>query len=208
MTSDLAWLTGHAFLMCTGAGGAPGDVRAAVADARDAGLGGVVLAPSHLESVGSADSAGFTVAVVVGFPTGRHHSLVKAAEARLAVQQGATEVWLTPDPGIAEANTLLAEFVAVREAVPHPVTLAVILETPARPPAAVAAVAEAARLAGVDRLVTASGWLGEDAGAPAGMPLPVTATGARDLDGVITALESGADRVGVSSVSAVGPPPR
>ncbi|QGU03641.1 2-deoxyribose-5-phosphate aldolase [Corynebacterium comes] len=206
MTSDLAWLKGHAFLMCVGPGTTPGDVPAAVAGARDAGLGGIVLSPSHLELAG--DTGGLTVAVVVGFPTGRHHSLVKAAEARLAVQQGAAEVWLTPDPGVAEMNTLLAEFVAVREAVPHPVTLAVILETPARTPADVAAVAEAARLAGVDRLVTATGWLGEAPGASASMPLPLTVTGVRDLDGVIAALDSGADRVGVSSVSAVGQPPR
>lgn len=206
MASDLAWLSGHAFLMLVDARATPAEIPSAVRGARAAGLGGVVLAPSHLELAG--DTGGLTVSVVVGFPTGRHHSLVKAAEARLAVQQGAAEVWLTPDPGVAEMNTLLAEFVAVREAVPHPVTLAVILETPARTPAGVAAVAEAARLAGVDRLVTATGWLGEDPGASASMPLPLTVTGVRDLDGVIAALDSGADRVGVSSVSAVGQPPR
>jgi len=38
--------------------------------------------------------------------------------------------------------------------------------------------------------------------------VPLTVTGVRDLDGVIAALDSGADRVGVSSVSAVGQPPR
>lgn len=206
MTSDLAWLSGRAFLMCTSAGTTPADVPAAVARARDAGLGGVVLSPSHLAFAG--DVGDLTVAVVVGFPTGRHHSLVKAAEARLAVQQGASEVWLTPDPGVGETNSLLAEFVAVREAVPRPVTLAVILESPARTPAGVAAVAEAARLAGVDRLVTATGWLGEDAGETADMPLPLTATGVDDLDGIVAALESGADRVGVISTEAVSPSPR
>jgi deoxyribose-phosphate aldolase len=205
VTSDLAWLKGHAFLLCVGPGVGPQDVPPAVAQARETGLGGIVLSPSHLELAGDTD--GLTVAVVVGFPTGRHHSLVKAAEARLAVQQGAAEVWLSPDPGITDSNRLLAEFVAVREAVPHPVTLAVILETPARTPASVAAVAEAARLAGVDRLVTASGWLGTGSGASTGMPLPLTVTGADSLEDVITALESGADRVGVSSAAAVDSPP-
>lgn len=205
MTSDLAWLRGHAFLMCVGPGFGPQDVAPAVARVRETGLGGIVLSPSHVELAGGTQD--LTVAVVVGFPTGRHHSLVKAAEARLAVQQGATEVWLSPDPAIADTNRLLAEFVAVREAVPHPVTLAVILETPARSPESVAAVAEAARLAGVDRLVTAGGWLGEHTGVPTSTDLPLTVTGAENLDDVITALESGADRVGVSSAAAVDSPP-
>ncbi|WP_304503496.1 2-deoxyribose-5-phosphate aldolase [Corynebacterium lemuris] len=205
MTSDLAWLRGHAFLMCVGPGFGPQDVVPAVSGALETGLGGIVLSPSHLELGG--DTEGLTVAVVVGFPTGRHHSLVKAAEARLAVQQGATEVWLSPDMAVADSNRLLAEFVAVREAVPHPVTLAVILETPARTPESVAAVAEAARLAGVDRLVTAGGWLGEGTGASVSTDLPLTVTGAETLEDVITALESGADRVGVSSTAAVDSPP-
>lgn len=206
MTSDLAWLQGRAFLMCVGPGFGPQDVVPAVSRARETGLGGIVLSPSHVELAG--DTEGITVAVVVGFPTGRHHSLVKAAEARLAVQQGAAEVWLSPDPAVADSNRLLAEFVAVREAVPHPVTLAVILERPARTPESVAAVVEAARCAGVDRLVTAGGWLGEDRMTPVNMPLPLTATGAQTLEDVIAALESGADRVGVASTAVVGSPPR
>lgn len=206
MPSDLAWLAGHAFLLLIDARVSPADIPSAVVAAGEAGLGGVVLSPSHLELKG--DTGDLTVAVVVGFPTGRHHSLVKAAEARLAVQQGATEVWLTPDPGVSDPNTLLAEFVAVREAVPHPVSLAVILEIPARSPEAVAAVAEAARLAGVDRLVTATGWLGVDEGVSRSMPLPLTVTGAENLDEVISALAGGAERVGVSSAAAVSPPPR
>lgn len=206
MPSDLAWLAGHAFLLLVDARVTPAGIPPAVAAARAAGLGGVVLSPSHVELTG--DTGDLTVAVVVGFPTGRHHSLVKAAEARLAVQQGATEVWLTPDPGVSDPNALLAEFVAVREAVPHPVSLAVILEIPARSPEAVKAVAETARLAGVDRLVTATGWLGAGEGASKSMPLPLTVTGAEHLDEVIAALENGAERVGVSSAAAVCPPPR
>lgn len=183
----MAWLAGHAFLMLVDAHRAPSSVPAAVAEAREEGLAGVVVYPSHLGVVG--DAGELTVATVVGYPSGRHHSLVKAAEARLAVAQGATEVWLTPDPTIDDANMLLAEFVAVREAVPSPVTLAVF---PGSGHQAGAAVARAAALAGVDRLVT------ED---PVGT-LPWTAP-ADTLDAVITALEQGADRVAVSSAAAV-----
>lgn len=185
----MAWLAGHAFLMLVDAHRAPSSVPAAVAEAREEGLAGVVVYPSHLGVVG--DAGELTVATVVGYPSGRHHSLVKAAEARLAVAQGATEVWLTPDPTIDDANMLLAEFVAVREAVPHPVTLAVLVES-----SAPQRVAEAAALAGVDRLIT---------GASISM-LPRTAT-VDTLDEVLDALERGADRVAVSSVAAVRQPP-
>ena len=202
MTTDAAWLSDHAFLMLVDATVTPGDVRGAVSSARSAGLAGVVLYPSHLAL--SGDTGDLVVASVVGFPTGRHHTLVKAAEARLAVAQGATEVWLTPDPTQTDVNALLAEFVAVREAVPPPVTLVVILESALRPD--VREVAEAAARAGVDRLVTDSGWFGGTATAMS-VPLPYLAR-AEDLEAVISALEQGADRVGVTDVAAVCPPPR
>ena len=60
----------------------PTQARHRALAARDAGLAGVVVSPSHLAAVG--EPAGLTVASVVGYPSGRHHSLVKAAEARLA----------------------------------------------------------------------------------------------------------------------------
>lgn len=184
----MAWLSGRAFLMLIDPTVSPSDVPAAVAEAREAGLAGIVLYPSHLGMAG--DTGELTVAVVVGYPSGRHHTLVKAAEARLAVAQGATEVWLATDPGITNPNTLLAEFVAVREAVPSPVKLAVFLEPGQE------AVAEAAALAGVDRLVTAAS-VGR---------LPRTAP-ADTLDDVITALEQGADHVAVSTTAVVRQPP-
>ncbi|EFV92492.1 deoxyribose-phosphate aldolase, partial [Dietzia cinnamea P4] len=44
------------------------------------------------------------VATVAGFPSGKHHSLVKAMEGRLAVDQGATEVDMVIDVGAAIAG--------------------------------------------------------------------------------------------------------
>ncbi|MFC6147242.1 hypothetical protein [Corynebacterium nasicanis] len=164
-------------------------VRDGVDRARSAGLRGVVLAPSTLPSAG--DTAGLTVAAVVGWPTGRHHTLVKAAEARLAVAQGATEIWLATDPHVTDPNALLAEIVAVREAVPPPVTLAVYRHPDASP-----ALAEMAALAGAERMV----------GASISGDLPHTLR-ADSLDEVIAALEQGADRVAVSDAAAVCPPP-
>ncbi len=178
--TDEAWLRGRAFLLLVDA---PVNIPEAVARARAAGLAGVVLHPSHLQAAG--DTEGLTVVSVVGYPSGCHHTLVKAAEARLAVAQGADEIWLATDPAITDENTLLAEFVAVREAVPPPVTLAVFGEH-----------AGTARLAGVDRMV----------GASMSGDLPHTIL-CHSLDDVIDALEAGADRVAVSDVAAVCPPP-
>lgn len=189
MTSDAAWLSGHAFLLLVDAP----VVRDGVDRARSAGLRGVVLAPSTLQSAG--DTEGLTVAAVVGWPSGRHHTLVKAAEARLAVAQGATEIWLATDPHIADPNALLAEIVAVREAVPPPVTLAVHLDA-GRGADSARALAEAAALAGAERLV----------GTSMSGDLPHTLL-ADSLDAVIDALDAGADRVAVSDVAAVCPPP-
>jgi len=179
---------GRAFLLLVDVPVTPTQARHRALAARDAGLAGVVVSPSHLAAVG--EPAGLTVASVVGYPSGRHHSLVKAAEARLAVQQGAGEIWLTPDATVDDPNTLLAEFVAVREAVPAPVHLAVLVVDGPHGEAA----AEAARLAGADRVVS---------GASIRTDLPRTAVGADDLAGVIAALEAGADRVGVSELSAL-----
>lgn len=210
MSDDQAWLNGHAFLSLLGPGITAEDIRRGARSVGEHGLRGIVVSPSHVVATTELSSSsiidGPLVVAVVGFPTGRHHSLVKAAEARLTVAQGAEEVWLTPDAAIDDANMLLAEFVAVREAVPSPVQLAVILETSRRSSGQVETVANAARLAGVDRLVSATGWLDMDEAAPAvsqDLGLPLTAVGARNLSEVISHLEAGADRVAVAEISAL-----
>lgn len=135
----------------------------------------VLVSPHH---VGAAAAAEHIVSVA-GYPSGRHHLLIKAAEARLAVQSGAAEIWACPDPQLGDANALLAELVTVREACPAPVRLGLIVGAGARPALAGAPVepaadpslepaAEAARLAGFDYLVSR-------AGAPIECALPVVA---------------------------------
>lgn len=210
MSDDQAWLNSHAFLSFLGPRITAEDIRHGARSVGEHGLRGIVVSPSHVvattELSASSPSDGPLVAAVVGFPTGRHHSLVKAAEARLAVAEGAEEVWLTPDAAVDDANMLLAEFVAVREAVPSPVQLAVILETPGRNEEQINTVAKAARLAGIDRLVSATGWLGTSDVVPAlpkELGLPITAVGARNLSEVISQLELGADRVAVADLSAL-----
>ena len=54
------------------------------------------------------------VVSVAGYPTGRHHTLIKASEARLAVQSGAEEIWVSVDDTITDSNTHLSEFITIR----------------------------------------------------------------------------------------------
>ncbi|AGF71401.1 deoxyribose-phosphate aldolase [Corynebacterium halotolerans] len=203
---DLTWLAGTVDLTLLTPDATADRVRGGVATVREQGLHGLVVAPSHLPLI----PADVTAVAVVGFPTGRHHTLVKAAEARLAVETGATEIWLTVDAAVEDPNALLAEIVAVREAVPPPVNLGVIVEAPAR--ADVTPVCRAAQLAGAERLVTATGWhpagtTGTDmavtVGSCAGF-LPVTAVGAApSLAEAVDWLDSGADRLALAGVGAL-----
>ena len=107
----------------------------------------VVVSPHH---VLAADKAEHIIAVA-GYPTGRHHSLVKAAEARLAVQSGAAEVWVAVDAALGDATSLLSELVPLREACPLPVRLGLILPADASLPCA--ELARAAEQAGYQCLV-------------------------------------------------------
>lgn len=137
---DLTWLNSHTVFAALASDASAADVRAQLAQAAESGHTSAVVHPTHLGLVPGE----MTKIAVVGFPTGRHHSLVKAAEARLAVEFGAGEIWLAVDETIADENSLLADVVAVRQSVPPPVRLAVIAATEAGSRVAYAAGAEAA----------------------------------------------------------------
>ena len=73
--------------------------------------------------------ADLKVAVVCGFPSGKHHSSVKAAEAALAIEQGSDEIDMVIDIGAAEAgrvDDVQADIAAVRASTPAPKVLKVI----------------------------------------------------------------------------------
>ena len=83
------------------------DVDALIAEARELGCGAVCVSPSMIpaapaDSSDSDATAGAPViATVAGFPSGKHATLVKATEARFAVELGADEVDV-PGPGDAQ----------------------------------------------------------------------------------------------------------
>lgn len=133
------------------------DVRAMIDEARNLGVLAVCVSPSMLP----IQAEGLVIAAVVGFPSGKHHSLVKGAEARLAVDQGAREIDMVIDIGAAMAgdyNAVLADVLTVREAIGETVTLKVILETAVLSDEAIVESCLAAERAGANFVKTSTGF--------------------------------------------------
>ena len=113
----------------------------------------VLVSPHHVSLAAGAGTA--DIISVAGYPTGRHHTLIKASEARLAIQSGASEVWVSLDETVADANAVLSELIAIREACPDPARLGLIVPEAVGADAADAAVT-AAQQAGYQRLIVRS----------------------------------------------------
>lgn len=110
-----------------------GEVAALVREAIELGVYAVCVSPSMLP-VAIPAGAGLKVAVVCGFPSGKHTTAVKAAEAAEAVRSGADEVDMVIDIGAAKEGRfgdIAADIAAVRAAVPAPAVLKVIIESAA-----------------------------------------------------------------------------
>jgi len=191
------------------------DARTLVAEARELGVYAVCVSPSMLP-LRIDDPHGPVLATVVGFPSGKHHSLVKGAEARLAVDQGAAEVDMVIDIGAAvagEYNAVLADVLTVREAIgPGPV-LKVIIESAALSDEAIVETCRAAARAGANFVKTSTGFHpagGASAHAvrlmaeTVGGRLGVKASGGiRTADDALAMIAAGATRLGLSRTRAV-----
>ncbi|WP_129338109.1 deoxyribose-phosphate aldolase [Cellulomonas endophytica] len=191
------------------------DVDALVAEGHRLGVFSVCVSPSFLPLDLSA-APGLKVATVCGFPSGKHHSDVKAAEAARAVADGADEVDMVIDVGAAREgrfDAVRADIAAVRAAVPAPALLKVIIESAALDDAAIVGACEAARDAGADFVKTSTGFHpagGASVHAVALMARTVgPALGVKASGGVRTAqdalamVEAGATRLGLSGTAAV-----
>lgn len=73
-------------------------VQSAVRAAHDAGIRSVTAPAGWLAADGGPEPGGPSLVAACGYPTGRHHDLVVASEARLAVQFGADAVLVALDP--------------------------------------------------------------------------------------------------------------
>lgn len=134
------------------------DVVKRAQEAEEQGVPAVCVAPHLLAALPETQ---LRVGSVCGFPHGTHHPLIKATEARFAVQNGAVEIALVPNLGAiasGDMNALLGEIVAVREAITEHIKLTVILETAAFATGQIQAAAETAARAGADFLQTSTGF--------------------------------------------------
>lgn len=192
-----------------------GDVADLVAQAVDLGCGAVCVSPAMLPLRGIPDNV--RIASVVGFPSGKHHSLVKASEARLAVSSGAEEIDMVIDIANAvaqDANAMISEIVTVREAVPAPVVLKVILESAVLNEEQLRTACRAAVTAGADYVKTSTGFHPAGGATVAavhimadevsGHQTAVKASGGiRDWDTAVAMVDAGATRLGMSNPAVV-----
>lgn len=219
------------------------DVAALVREATELGCGAVCVSPSMLplgsvvpsDSLGSSGSdATLRIATVAGFPSGKHASLVKATEARYAAQLGAEEIDVVIDVAAALAkdqNALLAELITVREAVPHPLVLKVIVESALLDEEQLRTAVRACVQAGADYVKTSTGFhpaggasveavsimadelrklgklapfgMGEEDRIAAGLVGIKASGGIRDWEAAVAMIEAGATRLGVSAAAKV-----
>lgn len=186
----------------------PDDVAALAADAVRLGTFSICVSPNMLPV--DADLGDAKLAVVCGFPSGKHTAAIKAAEARAAVAAGADEVDMVIDVGLLRAgrfDDLVAEIAAVKAEVPG--VLKVIIESAKLSDEEIVTACQAAEQAGADYVKTSTGF--DPAGgasvhavelmaATVGGRLGVKASGGiRDYATAMAMIEAGATRIGCSA---------
>ena len=188
------------------------DVRALVAEGVRLGVYAVCVSPSFLP----IDAQGLKVATVVGFPSGKHRSTVKAAEAARAVADGADEVDMVIDIGAAKARdfeSIRADIAMVRAAAPAPTILKVIIESAALSDHEIVETSRAAEAAGADFVKTSTGFhpaggatvrAVEIISATVGGRLGIKASGGiRTTEDALAMVQAGATRLGLSGTAAI-----
>lgn len=112
------------------------------------------------DAIGPLRSSPVQIVTVVGFPSGVHAAETKAAEAALAVADGAAEIDMVVNRGLVRAGDwagVEAEIRAVREVTEGRV-LKVILETATLNDAEIVGACRAAEAAGADFVKTSTGF--------------------------------------------------
>ena len=213
--AEVAALVDHTFLKPEAT---DADIVGLLADAAALGVFAVCVSPTMVSAAGSLDS-GPVIASVVGFPSGKHLSSVKAEEARLAVAAGAREIDMVIDIGAATAGELdlvRADIAAVRDAVPRAV-LKVIVESAAllelRGEPMLVDICRVVENAGADFVKTSTGFHPAGGASTRAVELMADAVGGRlgvkASGGIRTAsdalamLSAGATRLGLSGTRAV-----
>lgn len=192
------------------------DVAALCREGTELGVAAVCVSPSRLPIPGGIVGSGIAVAAVCGFPSGAHHAAIKAAEARRAVVDGATEIDVVIDLGAAAAGDWTAverDVQEVRDLVPGRVLLKAILETAVLDDAGIVAACKAAEDGGADFVKTSTGFhpaggatveavrlMAETVGGRLGVK---ASGGIRDTAAALAMIEAGATRIGCSASRAI-----
>lgn len=183
----------------------PADVAALIREAEELGVYSVCVSPSRLPVTVPEN---MKVSTVCGFPSGAHHSHIKAAEAALAVSTGADEVDMVLNLSFVmehEFEAVESDIRAVRDAVPNAV-LKVILETAVLSDHQITQCCLAAERAGADFVKTSTGfhpaggasvYAVEVMAAAVGGRLGIKASGGiRDTETALAMIAAGATRLG------------
>lgn len=139
----------------------PEDVLALCQEALELGVFAVCVSPTMVPlAVTELTGTPVRVATVVGFPSGAHPSEVKAVEAQLAVADGAEELGMVINLGLARAGAweLVRDGIAVVRAAAPDVVLKVIVETALLTREEIAAACHAADVAGAQFVETSTGF--------------------------------------------------
>lgn len=110
------------------------DVARLVEEAAELGAYAICVSPNMVPAAKRSGAEQRPIAAVVGFPSGKHLSAVKAEEARLAVKAGAAEIDMVIDVGAAvsgDFDAVQSDVAAVRAAIGEEILLKVIVESAA-----------------------------------------------------------------------------
>lgn len=193
----------------------PADVAALCAEANDLGVFSVCISPSFLPLADGLLDPSVAVCTVVGFPSGKHHAEIKAAEAARAVADGADEVDMVVDVGAIKAGLWRVterEVTAVREATAG-VLLKVILETSALTDDEIVRACVICQEKGADFVKTSTGFHPSGGASTHAISLMSTTVGGslgvkasggiRTAEAALAMIGSGATRLGLSGTRAV-----
>ena len=191
------------------------EVRALCEEATDLGVAAVCVSPSHLPIIEGL-GAGIGTATVIGFPSGAHQPAVKAHEAEVALDAGATELDMVVNLGLLTAGEWAAvedDIGAVRAATPTPAVLKVILETGVLTDDEIVEACRAAEAAGADYVKTSTGFHPSGGATVAAVTLMAATVGGRlgikasggirDATTALAMVEAGATRLGCSATRAI-----
>jgi len=189
------------------------EVVALCEEATDLGVAAVCVSPSHLP-ITDGLGVGIGIATVIGFPSGAHQPAVKAHEAEVAVDAGATELDMVVNLGLVKAAEWFAvgdDIGAVRAA--SGVLLKVILETAALTYDEIVEACRVAEGSGADYVKTSTGFHPAGGASVAAVRLMAgtvrgnlgikASGGIRDARTALAMVEAGATRLGCSASRAI-----